>query len=421
VTICLIAWGCSATNPQATAPRPSNAPPPGATAKGVDNPLYRAPASYDFSRNPRLLARILDSPHGYFRFVNPPFAKAVCARFREDAYRLPTVNLHGDAHLEQYAVTERGRGLTDFDAASTGPGILDLVRFGVSLHLACRANSWNQEDEAFGEFLRGYRAALEQPEIEAPEPGMVARIRSSFARDRGTKLEEIERFMEPLEVTHLYLETQIARYAEMVRLEHPELAESFFEIKSAGSLKLGIGSALDEKHLVRVEGATESDEDDVILEAKQVRNLTGVDCIQSTRQGDPMRILTGESRIAYQPYRFLGYIVLGPDEYSPEHRSFWVHAWEVHYHEVKIASSLETPASLLEIAYDVGVQLGRGHPKDIAFPHDAKLRREQLEIVGELDSKLKVTVRELTDQIVSAWQRFQAEAGPDPAVRPRNP
>ena len=43
---------------------------------------------------------------------------------------MPTVTLHGDPHLEQYAVTDAGRGLTDFDDASKGPAILDLVRFG---------------------------------------------------------------------------------------------------------------------------------------------------------------------------------------------------------------------------------------------------------------------------------------------------
>ena len=130
-----------------------------------------------------------------------------------------------------------------------------------------------------------------------------------------------------------------------------------------------------------------------------------------------MRILTGESRIAYEPYRLLGYVVLRPDEYSPESRSFWVHAWEIHYHEVRIGSSLGSPADLLEIAYDVGVQLGRGHPKDIAAPHDEKLRREQRAIVAELDGKLRRVVGDFTNRVVSAWQRYMAET----AAEARNP
>ena len=38
---------------------------------------------------------------------------------------VPLFNLHGDAHLEQYAITDLGRGLTDFDDSSRGPAIVE--------------------------------------------------------------------------------------------------------------------------------------------------------------------------------------------------------------------------------------------------------------------------------------------------------
>ena len=78
--------------------------------------------------------------------MNTPFAEAVCMSFHEYLGDIPSVNHHGDAHLENYAITEQGRGLTDFDDTTIGPMILDLVCFGVSIHLACRANGW--EDKA---------------------------------------------------------------------------------------------------------------------------------------------------------------------------------------------------------------------------------------------------------------------------------
>jgi len=49
-------------------------------------------------------------PHAYFRFVNAGFAAAPAPRSRTLRGSLPDVSLHGDAHVEQYAVTSLGRG-----------------------------------------------------------------------------------------------------------------------------------------------------------------------------------------------------------------------------------------------------------------------------------------------------------------------
>ncbi len=57
----------------------------------------------------------------------------MCETLEQALAGTPTVNLHGDPHVEQYSVTESGRGLTDFDDASTGPAALDIVRFAVSI------------------------------------------------------------------------------------------------------------------------------------------------------------------------------------------------------------------------------------------------------------------------------------------------
>ena len=101
------------------------------------------------------------TPHGYFRFVNAAFAAETCRLFADVAASLPEVNLHGDAHVEQYAVTSLGRGLTDFDDCTRGEAVIDLVRFGASLLLAAREKGWAAEEERFvDEFLKGYRDGL---------------------------------------------------------------------------------------------------------------------------------------------------------------------------------------------------------------------------------------------------------------------
>ncbi len=76
-----------------------------------ENPFYANPADYDFQSRPELLQRIVAGPHGYFRLINAQFSQEVCRRFEASDGVSPSLNLHDDAHLEQYAVTEIGRGL----------------------------------------------------------------------------------------------------------------------------------------------------------------------------------------------------------------------------------------------------------------------------------------------------------------------
>ena len=44
----------------------------------------------------------------------------------------------------------------DFDDATAGPAVIDLVRFGVSLNLAAKSRGWSAE-AAVDSFLAGYR------------------------------------------------------------------------------------------------------------------------------------------------------------------------------------------------------------------------------------------------------------------------
>ena len=74
------------------------------------------------------------------------------------------MRLHGDAHVEQYAVTDDSRGLDDFDDSALGPAVVDIVRFLGSLDLVARQKGWLDQRDAFVDaFFRGYERALQSP------------------------------------------------------------------------------------------------------------------------------------------------------------------------------------------------------------------------------------------------------------------
>ena len=398
----LLVLACAHTAPELreaearAGPRTRPAAPPGPLDVPADRP--------DIQTHPALRVRLQASPHGYYRFINSEFTREVCRRFADLKQPQPEVTLHGDCHVEQYAVTELGRGLTDFDDSAGGPAYVDIVRFGVSLHLAARQRGWGREgDTAFESFSRGYREALLEPKTTAPVPTVARRIAQTFREDRAASLARAEALMDTLQETRPELDearkemvlTQVAKDAG--------LPESFFRMKKMGVLRIGIGSALSAKYLLRVEGPTPADDDDVMLEAKEIQDREGLACIQVSP--GPSRIFAGEARLAYQPFRFPGVLHVN-------NKTFWVHAWTDNYQELDIQTSLRSAEELREVAFDVGVQLGRGHPKRV---DDEMATRLRLEILRSLpEDRIRREIAALSDETVRAWTRFKNALPPGP-------
>ena len=241
-----------------------------------------SPQAPELKASPALVGRLRETPRAYFRFVSRRFTQAVCAQFRDARGGFPDVNLHGDSHLEQYAVTSLGRGLTDFDESARGPSFIDLVRFGVSLELAAREKDWPGEGRrAFGAFLDGYREALKNPDINSSSPPVVTRASDAFARDHGLALRRADAMIDADPVPASEIEASSREYVTQMLANRAGMPASFFTIKKAGRPTLGIGSALDEKYLFRIEGWSKEADDDQILEAKLVRPLSDVDCVRT--------------------------------------------------------------------------------------------------------------------------------------------
>jgi hypothetical protein len=280
--------------------------------------------------------------------------------------------------------------------------LVDLVRFGVSIYLTCEQKGWNEQRQAvYTGFLAGYRTGLDDPKVDHPEPALATRIRAGFTPNRPKFLTWAESLMKPLQIEQSEFDQMVATYAEQMRKQDAKLGPGFFRVKKSGSINIGVGSALDEKYLMRVEGPTTSAADDIILEAKEVRPPSGASCVHKT-DIDPFRILLGQSRIAYRPYLYLGYTKRGE-------RMLWVHEWMEQYEELTIERTITSASDLRDVAHDVGIQLGRGHPNQIAAPLEVQVRARQLSIVNELEPRIIEAVEELTQSSIASWQRFRDE------------
>ena len=128
-----------------------------------------------------------------------PGARA-CAMYSGKISRAtPIVRLHGDAHLEQFALTKDAWGLDDFDDSARGPAAIDIVRFLGSIDLLTRQRSWiKARDPLFDRFFDGYRRGFAEPDHSPPEPDIVYRLRSQAPITRAAFLKWAETKMEPM-------------------------------------------------------------------------------------------------------------------------------------------------------------------------------------------------------------------------------
>jgi hypothetical protein len=197
--------------------------------------------------------------------------------------------------------------------------------------------------------------------------------------------------------------TAMEAFEGFIRRERPDLPAGYFVVKRAGWLHMGVGSGVTRKVLMRVEGRTKSNDDDVLLEAKEVVNLEGVRCLQNPPAPPALRIVDGAQQLGRLKHEILA---VGPTLLIPaaadraEHSlDWWVSTWEPSYREVHL-SDLRSVKDLADIVFDSGVQLGAGET------NDAYDRKRALETVDALEGRLRKETSTLVDELMTGWREL---------------
>jgi Uncharacterized protein conserved in bacteria (DUF2252) len=379
-------------------------PPPPAQESSGGLSLYVSPHEEELTLHRELIDRIAESPQGYFRYINEVFTRRVCAELDPEELELPSVVLHGDAHVEQFAITDAGYGLDDFDAAGEGPAVVDLVRFSTSIALACRSRAWGADERQLIEaFLDRYVFALRESKAREPEPLFVAQQIEGFPADRQDFLDFVEKVIEPVPGDERK-EARVAfsRFVESVTdLATPP---GFFEVHSFGRFSLGVGSALDRKYLWRVQGPTSALGDDVVLEMHEVRDLPEDACVSGNGEHPANRILRSARSLGRIEDRWRGAVPAASEDTTP----FWIHTWRAHFYEVHVADEELGLSDLRAIVLVAAEQLGSGH----VGMHGSRLQSQKVAAAVEpLRGRIRDLSVRLAGEVEGAWRRFRLELG----------
>jgi hypothetical protein len=387
------------------------------TAVGCRSPELKPEADVLAVASPELLARMRATPHDYFRFINHEWTARVCDLFARDIPHLPTVQLHGDAHVEQYALTSDDWGLDDFDDSTRGPALVDIVRFLGSIDLVAQQRGWSRDrDRVVDRFFAGYRRGLSTPLDRPSPPDLVRRLRAEKPpMSNEAFLAWVDSMTSRLDEAPMPgVIAAMKEFATLVRQERPEFMEDDFEVVRAGWLHLGVGSASSRQVLMRLRGASSDPADDVVLEAKAVRSLDGLSCLELPQARPTFRIIRGSHQLGRLKHDIL---VAGPEVALPEMtiqgehlRNWWIHSWEPSYREIAI-DDLRTVDDLFDIVYDSGMQLGAGTVHRFDGSIDTAIQRDALATLTPFEPRLRQTATTLVEELSRGWHSFRGDRG----------
>jgi uncharacterized protein DUF2252 len=352
-----------------------------------------------------LVDRLRADPFNYFRFINRPWIARVCEAFA-DVSDLPMVRLHGDAHVEQFALTKDAWGLDDFDDSARGPAFVDIVRFLGSIDLATRQRGWTRDRDALWDrFLEGYRRGLSDPDYRPPEPDIVRQLRGQALITRAAFLSWGEGLMQPMEEAKWKsVVSGMEKFERFARRERPELAQGYFTVKRAGWLRMGVGSAVTTKILIQVQGPTTDAEDDELLEAKEVTNLEGIRCLEGPTTPPALRIVDGTRQLGRLKHNILAVgptlLISAAADRGDQWLDWWILSWEPSYREVRL-SDLRSVKDLADIVYDSGVQLGAGESQDNSA------RKQTLSSVVKLEGRLRKETSTIIEELLAGWRELR--------------
>jgi hypothetical protein len=200
--------------------------------------------------------------------------------------------------------------------------------------------------------------------------------------------------------------------ARVVYAERTDLPRGYFGVVRAGWLRVGVGSAIRPKILIRVQGASSAREDDELIEMKQVRDLEGLPCLEEQASVQPtLRVILGTTQLGRLKHHVL---VAGPELVVPELvarggelREWWIKSWDPNYRELRL-DDLRSARDLAEIAYDAGIQLGAGSFREVRGSRDRSELEHQLKTLGQLEPRIRHGTSRLVDELLAGWTQLHA-------------
>jgi len=312
-----------------------------------------------FHRNPLAdsLLTIQNFSHpqrGYFFYF-----RTMCLRMQARFGQLlplkdmPKVFLHGNPHIENFAIVEQGAGMVDFDRSRIGPYAWDIVRFLCSLSLKRKKRDKGfLSDRVLEYFLEGYKRSFHAPQVAHKSVSDLLKIKKINWKVSTTEyLKKNDKWAQKLRQTPLPTDDEWMQgvlHAYLENRQEMHLLETYC-VEEAG---LALGSLGNQRVLVVLAPIDKkAGKDRILLDLKTVYQDTDNHFFQTPVAHHGERMILASDLYAPNLEGNMGF-------FTYENQQYW--GRKVPTQVLKIKGWLPE-IHQIDIAYCVGTQLGRGH------------------------------------------------------------
>lgn len=283
----------------------------------------------------------------FFRMIGPRLQEKFADLIAID--KTPKLLLHGNPHLDNYAVTSHGAGMIDFDRSKVGPYSWDIVRFFSSLiikseRVDLHADVIESLHEAYLRALYGLSSSFGVPSFLLDEVNKMPRVTYQQYLKTGKWFERIkDNMLNPHSDEVLGL---LFRHFES-RNESSLFKK--YEIEKVGKSEGSMGIM----HYIYALKDTSSNTEGKVIDIKQVYQESSVNGFLNPYEHNAVRMI--EASELYAPG-----LEKGMSAITYRGEQFW--GREIPYNKLKIKGTLNK-AKQIELAQSVGTQLGYAHGK----------------------------------------------------------
>lgn len=303
-----------------------------------------------------------DERYFLFRMASP----LMQAKLSEliDLKRVPKTFIHGNPHLDNYVKTIKGSAMMDFDRSRIGPYCWDIIRFLVALTLRREKDEGFLDRKVVDYFIDGYTVHFLNPEIPSKQLRMLKAIGpekwQATTRDYlkankkwAKKIRDFALDPKNPEAQEL-LKTFLKSINEENLIIHYKVNEIGLVPGSFG--KMHFIFALSPKN-------PDSHLDSIILDIKEVYEELDTTFFYSPVNHHGERMILASKIYADGFEERVGFCTY-------QNKQFW--GRQIPSFSMKVKKYLNEE-ELMDFAYSVASELGKGHRKGLLNPKDAEL------------------------------------------------
>jgi uncharacterized protein (DUF2252 family) len=294
-------------------------------------------AEYE-KRNPELIKLkyqyMSESPFAFYRATTYLFYKDVFS-LKPELTNTVKVKLQGDAHLENLGTYQDLNGnisydLNDFDDVFDGAYTLDLTRLAVSIQLAAQENGINESSSLVSFFLDRYYENLKfldknKALINQNIPSNIISKQANKVINKVSGYKYSDFVDEMTSDGKLKLSDKVKPiskevYASVVKaIENYSTTrgtlKSLFKVKDVAYYISGKGSLGRYRYMVLLEGSSNKNKDDLIIELKEAAQPS-VSIVGGNIAGNQaQRVVEGTKYFVTKPDQYYGVTKIGTSDY----------------------------------------------------------------------------------------------------------